>query len=128
MSGNNSISIGGSVQGSALAAGDRNRQGVTYTATADEREEMISALTEIRKALEGLSGPYAAVAQANVDAALTQASEPEPDKSAVGATLEMALGAAQKAAGFAGTLATLAPTLAKLAPMFTAVGISLGIA
>lgn len=112
------VHVGGAAVGSALAAGDGNVQTVTFTAgdpLNDDRIEVLSALSEIRAALDGLGGPHAGTAKREADAALSAASAEAPDKDAVGGALEGALGAALKTVEFGNAVAKLAPHLRTVA-------------
>lgn len=106
------VHIGGAAVGSALAVGHHNTQTVTFTALApsgDKQAEVLAALREIRAAFEDLSGPRAATAKREADAALAAAAL--PDKDAVGGALEGAFEAAHKTAEFGAAAVTLAPHL-----------------
>lgn len=109
------VHVGGDAVGSALAAGDNNTQTVAFTAPAspggDGQAEVLAALRGIRAAFEELSGPRAATAKREADAALAAAAAEAPDKDAVGGALEGALGAALKTAEFGNSVVKLAPHL-----------------
>jgi hypothetical protein len=106
------ISVGNSVQGSALNTGNNSVQTVGLdSSTNDERAELLITLREIHAALEKLSGPFANAARQQAQTAIEAASGDKVDKTAIGSALENAMGAAKKTAEFAGAAAKLAPLL-----------------
>ena len=96
------IKVGGNVVGSALAAGNRNVQTVTFSGPdAAEREKVLDALQAIQIALNELKGAPAKSAQREAAAAIDAAKEQAANKDDIGGALETALGAAKKAEEFA---------------------------
>ena len=113
---NRSISVGGSVTGSAMTTGDDNitsvqEQPVSYViqSSVDMRGEL-NALREILVNLSSLD-------RGKIDNAVADASEelnkPQPDKNEVGKALERAFDYALKAQGFASVIEKLKPHLTK---------------
>ena len=115
---NSSISIGGSVTGSAITSGDNNTIAVTFQeaslpASADVNiKAEIKALQEV---LAGLSSPD----QRKINNALAdiedELAKPQPDKDEVGQALDRAMTYAQKASGFAEAIAQLRPHVERTA-------------
>jgi hypothetical protein len=75
------IKVGGNVVGSAVAAGDRNVQTVTFSGPdAAEREKVLDALQAIQNALSELKGAPAKSAQREAAAAIDAAKEQAANK------------------------------------------------
>jgi CHAT domain len=114
---NRSVSIGGSVTGSAIQTGDSNIANINFQqvslpapATVNIEAE-INALREILAKLETSD-------RRKIDNAFADAQEelnkPQPDKDEVGDSLNRALKYAKKAEGFASAIAKLQPHLTKI--------------
>jgi hypothetical protein len=104
------ISVGGSLEGSAVSTGIKTVQKVSYKRT-NAPPEVLKALTEISSILERLPGPDSIAARAAAACAVKGASAAEPNKDAVGTALENALTAAKKGGDFVTAAAALAPYL-----------------
>jgi CHAT domain len=114
---NRSVSIGGSVTGSAIITGDNNTTNVNFqqvslpTPTSVNIEAEINALCEILTNLDTSD-------RRKIDNACADAQEelnkPQPDKDEVGDALNRALKYAKKAEGFASTIEKLQPHLTKI--------------
>ena len=110
------IKVGGNVVGSAVAAGDRNVQTVTFSGPdAAEREKVLDALQAIQIALNELKGAPAKSAQREAAAAIDAAKEQTANKDDIGSALETALGAAKKADEFASIAGSLLPHIQTVA-------------
>jgi hypothetical protein len=115
-SGDNTISIGGSVSGSAVLLGDKNQVAVTTQAQAPvDTKAMLAALEEVHKVLSQVAGPDAKRIGNAADEALEEAKTAEPRKSVVAESLERALKLATSVAGVGKDLETLKPSLSALA-------------
>lgn len=114
---NRSVSIGGSVTGSAIQTGDYDIANINYQQVSLPAPETINiqaeinALREIIEKLETSDRP-------KIDNAFEDAQEelnkPQPDKDEVGDALNRALKYAKKAEGFAGAIEKLQPHLSKI--------------
>ena len=112
---NRSISIGGSVTGSAMITGDDNITSVQYSPVSDTTPDVdirgeLNAMREILVNLSSLDSRK--IDNAVVDA-LEEFNKPQPDKTEVGKALERAFDYAQKAIGFASVIEKLNPHLNK---------------
>ncbi len=120
MSGNRSISIGGSVTGSAVVAGDGNTVTVNYQQAEIPPAETVDVAAELAALKEALAGLQAEDKdRKKIDNALEEAEDESgadaPDRDEVGAALERALKYAQKADGFARQIDKLKPHVQNLA-------------
>lgn len=113
---NRSVSVGGSVTGSAITTGDRNVTSVHYQPVSlpapesvDVRAEL-NALREILIKLESSDRRKIDNAFADVEEELNK---PQPDKTEVGKALDRAFDYAKKAEGFVGLTEKLKPHLTK---------------
>lgn len=101
---NLSVSIGGSVTGSAIQTGDSNVANVTFTSGNLPTSESVNIHAEI-SALQEILAKLSSSDRRKIDNAFADIEEeldkPIPDKAEVGKALERALGYAQKAEGFA---------------------------
>ena len=113
---NRSVSIGGSVTGSAIQTGDSNTANINFqpvnlpaSASVNIQAEL-NALREILAKLESSD-------RRKIDNAFEDAQEelnkPQPDKDEVGQALDRALKYANQAEGFASAIAKLQPHLTK---------------
>lgn len=109
---NRSVSIGGSVTGSAIVTGDSNTVSVQFQPASLPKPEQVNIKAEVealREVLATLSSPD----RRKIDNALEDAEEelkkPEPDKDEVGKALDRAIGYAEKATGFAEAIDKLRP-------------------
>jgi hypothetical protein len=110
------IKVGGNVVGSAIAAGNRNVQTVTFSGSdAAERKKVLDALQAVQIALNELKGAPAKSAQREVAAAIGAAKEPVVSKDDIGSALETALGAAKKTEEFASIAGKLVPHIQTVA-------------
>ena len=114
---NRSVSIGGSVKGSAIQTGDDNTVNINFqqvslpTPTSANIQAELNALREIITNLETSDRRKINNAFEDVQEEL---SKPQPDKDEVGQALERALKYAKKAEGFVGAIANLQPHLTKI--------------
>jgi hypothetical protein len=113
---NRSVSVGGSVTGSAITTGDNNVTSVQYQPvslpapeTVDIRAELY-ALREILVKLESSDCRKIDNAFADVEEELNK---PQPDKTEVGKALDRAFDYAKKAEGFVSLIEKLKPHLTK---------------
>ncbi len=114
---NRSVSIGGSVTGSAIQTGDSNIANINFqqvslpTPTSVNIEAELNALREILANLDTSD-------RRKIDNAFADAQEelnkPQADKNEVGKALERAFDYAKKAEGFASAIAKLQPHLTKI--------------
>lgn len=115
---NRSVSIGGSVTGSAIVTGDSNTVSVQFQTAALPQPENVNISAEL-DALYELLSQLQSPDQRKIDNALDDAKEelkkPEPDKNEVGQALDRALSYAQKANGFAEAIDKLRPHVEKAA-------------
>lgn len=109
---NRSVSIGGSVTGSAIVTGDSNTVSVQFQPAALPQPETVNMQAELAALCELLS-QLQSPDQRKIDNALDDAKEelkkPDPDKDEVGQALDRALNYAQKANGFAEAIEKLRP-------------------
>ncbi len=112
---NRSISVGGSVTGSAIITGDRNTTSVQYSQVSSATSDV-----DIRGELKVINQILAKLSSSDsrkIDNAFADAEEeldkPEPDKAEVGKALERAIDYASKALGFASVIENLKPHLTK---------------
>ncbi len=115
---NRSVSIGGSVTGSAIVTGDGNTVSVHYQQAnlpLSESVDMRAELQALRHALAALQTPDRRKIDNALDEAEEEANKPQPDKDEIGKAMERALSYAQKTEGFTGTLETIAPRVEKAA-------------
>jgi hypothetical protein len=120
-----SISIGGAVSGSAVAAGSGNEQHVASHGPASD-PAMVAALEAVREAIARLDRPHAIVARASVDEAIEESKKPEPDHHVIGAALNSALAATKKVADLGDTVAKILPWLTQLGVLLAPYGLHLG--
>jgi CHAT domain len=113
---NRSVSVGGSVTGSAITTGDNNVTSVQYqpvSLPAPESVDMQRELNALREILVNLSSDY----RRKIDNAIADADEEinklKPDKNEVGKALDRAFDYAKKAEGFASLIEKLKPHLTK---------------
>lgn len=115
---NRSVSIGGSVTGSAIVTGDSNTVSVQFQQAALPEPQSVDIQAELN-ALHELLVQLQSPDQRKIDNALDDAKEelkkPQPDKDEVGQALERALKYAQKANGFAEAIDKLRPHVEKAA-------------
>lgn len=114
---NRSVSIGGSVTGSAVVMGDGNTVSVQFQPARLSQPESVNIAAELDALHERLS-QLQSLDQRKIDNALDDAREelkkPTPDKDEVGQALDRALNYAQKANGFAETIDQLRPHVEKV--------------
>ena len=97
---NRSVSVGGSVTGSAIVTGDSNTVSVEYRQTElppPETVDMRSEIAAIREILAALQTPDSRKIERAMEDVADELDKPEPDKDEVGAGLERALKYAQTA-------------------------------
>jgi hypothetical protein len=115
---NRSVSIGGSVTGSAIVTGDGNTVSVQFQPAALPQPESVNIQAEL-DALHELLSQLQSPDQRKIDNALDDAKEelkkPKPDKDEVGQALDRAMTYAQKANGFAEAIDKLRPHVEKAA-------------
>ncbi|MBD2778655.1 CHAT domain-containing protein [Iningainema tapete] len=112
---NRSISVGGSVTGSAMTTGDSNVTEIHYQAVipAPENVNIRTELNALREVLAKLSSSDSR----KIDNAFADAEEelnkPQPDKNEVGKALDRAFDYAKKTEGFVSVIEKLKPHLTK---------------
>lgn len=115
---NRSVSVSGSMTGSAVGAGDGNTVSIQFQPAALPQPESVSIQAEL-EALHELLSQLQSPDQRKIEAALDDAKEelkkPDPSKDEVGQALARALNYAQKANGFAKALDKLRPHVEKAA-------------
>ena len=113
-----SVSIGGSVTGSAIVTGDGNTVSVQFQPAALSQPESVNIQAELN-ALHALLSQLQSPDKRKIDNALDDAKEelkkPNPDKDEVGQALDRAMTYAQKANGFAEAIDKLRPHVEKAA-------------
>ncbi|MBR8836836.1 MAG: CHAT domain-containing protein [Stigonema ocellatum SAG 48.90 = DSM 106950] len=113
---NRSVSVGGSVTGSAITTGDNNVTSVQYQPTslpAPSSVDMLEELNALREILLNLSSPDGRKIDNAIADAIDEINKPQPDKNEVGKALDRAFDYAQKAVGFASAIEKLQPHLTK---------------
>ncbi|MDF5730206.1 MAG: hypothetical protein PUP92_19855 [Rhizonema sp. PD38] len=112
---NRSISVGGSVTGSAMITGDRNTTSLQYSQVSSATSDV-----DIREELNAINHIFSKLSSSDrrkIDNAFADAEEeldkPQPDKAEVGKALERAIDYASKALGFASEIDYLKPHLTK---------------
>lgn len=106
---NRSVSIGGSVTGSAVVTGDGNMVSVQFQQAALPEPETVDIQAEL-KALRDILTSFDDPIAAGVAQKLEQeAAKPEPDKDVVTATLETGVTYAKNLNGFAEAIDKLRP-------------------
>ncbi|BAY48350.1 hypothetical protein NIES4073_35010 [Kalymmatonema gypsitolerans NIES-4073] len=113
---NRSVSIGGTVTGSAVITGDSNTANINFQQVSLPTPASVNIEIEIN-ALREILGKLESSDRRKIDNAFEDAQEelnkPQPDKNEVGKALERAFDYAKKAEGFACTIAKLQPHLTK---------------
>ncbi len=115
---NRSVSIAGSVTGSAIVTGDRNTVSVQWQqATLPEAAtvDMAAELVALREVLLSLETPDRGKIERALADAEEEAQKPEPDKDEVGQALDRAITYATKANGFAEAVEKLTPHVQRAA-------------
>lgn len=115
---NRSVSIGGSVTGSAIVTGDSNTVSVQFQQAALPQPESVNIQAELNalhELLSQLQSPDKRKIENALDDAKEELKKPEPNKDEVGQALDRALNYAQKANGFAEALDKLRPHVEKAA-------------
>ncbi|MEH2248919.1 CHAT domain-containing protein [Nostoc sp.] len=113
---NRSVSVGGSVTGSAITTGDHNITSVQYqpvSLPAPSSVDMREELNALREILVNLSSSDLRKIDNAVADAEEELNKPQPDKNEVGKALERAFDYAKKAEGFASVIEKLKPHLTK---------------
>lgn len=113
---NRSVSIGGSVTGSAIQTGDYDTATINYQQVSLPEPESVNIQEEFN-ALREIIAKLETSDRRKIDNAFEDAQEelnkPQPDKDEVGDALKRALKYAKKAEGFAGAIEKLQPRLSK---------------
>ena len=113
---NRSVSIGGSVTGSAIQTGDYDTANINYQQVSLPEPESVNIQAEFN-ALREIIAELETSDRRKIENAFEDAQEeikkPQPDKDEVGEALNRALKYAKKAEGFAGAIAKLQPHIAK---------------
>ncbi len=113
---NRSVSIGGSVTGSAIQTGDSNTANINYqqvSLPAPESVDIQAEFTALREIIAKLeTSDRRKIENAFADAQ-EEIKKPQPDKDEVGEALNRALKYAKKAEGFASAIEKLQPHLSK---------------
>lgn len=115
---NRSVSIGGSVTGSAIITGDSNTVSVQFQPAALPQPESVNIqaeLSALHELLLQLQSPDQRKIENALDDAKEELKKPEPSKDEVGQALDRALNYAQKANGFAEAIDKLRPHVEKAA-------------
>ena len=113
---NRSVSVGGSITGSAITTGDNNITSVQYQAVSLPTPSSVNIqgeLNALREILANLSSPDCRKIDNALADAEVEINKPQPDKNEVGKALDRAFDYAQKASGFASAIEKLQPHLTK---------------
>jgi len=114
---NRSVSIGGSVTGSAIQTGDYDSANIDFQQISLPEPETVNIQAELNSLREIIS-KLETSDRRKIDNAFEDAQEeinkPQPDKDEVGEALNRALKYAKKAEGFAGAIEKLQPRLSKI--------------
>ncbi len=114
---NRSVSIGGSVTGSAIQTGDYDIANINYqqvSLPAPESVNIQAELNALREIIEKLETSDRRKIDNAFEDAQEELNKPQPDKDEVGDALNRALKYAKKAEGFAGAIEKLQPRLSKI--------------
>lgn len=113
---NRSVSIGGSVTGSAIQTGDSNTANINFQQVSLPAPASVNIETELN-ALREILAKLESSDRRKIDNAFEDAQEelkkPQPDKNEVGKALERAFDYAKKAEGFASLVEKIKPHLIK---------------
>ncbi len=113
---NRSVSIGGSVTGSAIQTGDNNTANINFQPVSLPAPASVNIQAELN-ALREILAKLESSDRRKIDNAFEDAQEelnkPQPDKDEVGQALDRALKYAKKAEGFASAIEKLQPHLTK---------------
>ena len=113
---NRSVSIGGSVTGSAIQTGNYDTANISYQQVSLPAPETVNIQAELNT-LREIIGKLETSDRRKIDNAFEDAQEeikkPQPDKDEVGEALNRALKYAKKAEGFASVVEKLQPHLSK---------------
>jgi hypothetical protein len=87
------VSIGGSVQGSAISTGDENYQTISTNNLSDESPQIaaLTCLLEEARSLLCKKGGAETAAVSAIDDALTEARSGKPNKTRIGSALEVVM-------------------------------------
>jgi hypothetical protein len=113
-SGTGSISVGHSIQGSAVNTGNKavlTVSSISETPAVEEQTEVLTVLRLISRELQALNGRDADDAKRELQSAIEAASSSTPDKTVIGVALSKAIDAAKKTAEFTVAAAKVAPLL-----------------
>ncbi|MGB3759936.1 MAG: CHAT domain-containing protein [Rivularia sp. (in: cyanobacteria)] len=113
---NRSVSIGGSVTGSAIQTGDYDTATINYQQVSLPEPESVNIQAEfnaLREIIEKLETSDRRKIDNAFEDAQEELNKPQPDKDEVGDALNRALKYAKKAEGFAGAIEKLQPRLSK---------------
>ncbi|MCC5617843.1 CHAT domain-containing protein [Nostoc sp. CHAB 5836] len=114
---NRSVSIGGSVTGSAIQTGESNTANINFQQVSLPAPATVNIEAEInalREILAKLETPDRRKIDNAFEDAQEELNKPQPDKDEVGDALNRALKYANKAEGFASAIAKLQPHLTKI--------------
>ncbi len=114
---NRSVSIGGSVTGSAIQTGDYDTANISYQQVSLPEPESVNIQAEfnaLREIIEKLETSDRRKIDNAFEDAQEELNKPQPDKDEVGEALNRALKYAKKAEGFAGAIEKLQPRLSKI--------------
>jgi uncharacterized iron-regulated protein len=120
------ISIGGNVSGSAVAAGRSIKQNVGSGDQAASAN-LAEAVQALKEAMTGLTGPYAAIANNAVDQAAEESKKEKPDHHFIGAAIDSALAAGKKVGEFGDLVAKISPWVMRLGVLLAPYGFQLGL-
>ncbi|HEY9695855.1 MAG TPA: CHAT domain-containing protein [Trichocoleus sp.] len=115
---NRSVSVNGSMTGSAIITGDNNTASVQFQPAAlpqPQTVDMVSVLEALQPILTQLDTPDSRKINNAVDDAKEELKKPDPSKDEVGKALDRAMTYAQKANGFAEAIDKLRPHVEKAA-------------
>ena len=113
---NRSVSIGGSVTGSAIQTGDYDTANINYqqvSLPAPESVDIQAEFTALREIITKLETSDSRKIENAFEDAQEEIKKPQPDKDEVGEALNRALKYAKKAEGFASVVEKLQPHLTK---------------
>lgn len=113
---NRSVSIGGSVTGSAIQTGDYDTANINFQQVSLPKPETVNIQAEIntlREIIEKLESSDRRKIENAFEDAQEEIKKPQPDKDEVGEALNRALKYAKKAEGFASVVEKLQPHLSK---------------
>jgi hypothetical protein len=106
---NRSVQIGGSVECSAVVAGDGNTVSVQFQQASLPAPETVDIQAELQALLAILAGFNDPFANAAIQVLEQEEAKPEPDKGTIAKALEMGLGSVKEMAAFGEAIDKLRP-------------------